>query len=748
MIDYIIPESNGEDNHREEALKWCIGLYRELGFSILPLEFRGKKALIPWKEYRYRKATEEEIEYWFENDPPKNIGVVGGKVSGNLVVLDFDRKELGREFIKRHPNLQTLIVETGKGYHVYLRTKKTTLTSRIQSLGLDIRGEGSYVVAPPSIHKNGKVYKFLDPSLRQVMLIDSLKDFDFRSMREQYQLERRGRKKHIRGTVDFDPKVRELLNEALSTAKLGTRNTTGFALLRKLRDRGIPKEIAKDVILTYADGVRTRGDHLYTREEALASLDQVYKHPPRYKETQDFTVTKEEVIDFTTIVTEEQFTDRRFAERFKARQWDTVRYCRGLGWFIWDGRIWSSELPLTPKIDEVVRDFYLEAWGSLDERTRNTFGKIALKGESYQRRKRMLEIAKERLLFSPVSFDKDPLLLNCLNGTLNLQTGEFYPHKKEDYITKMANVEYDPKAQCPMWLQFLEEIMAGSREKILYLQKAVGYSLTGDTSERCFFLCYGIKNNGKSTFLSVIKQILGDYAKETPIESLMLKHGERIPNDIARLRGARLVTAREGEEGQRFNASLIKTMTGGTDIMTARFLHAEFFEFHPQFKLWLATNHKPIIRATDAAMWERVRLVPFTVIIPEERQDKHLAEKLIEEAPGILNWALEGCRIWLAKKGLDTPAEITSATEQYREEMDDIGRWIEENCLIGGSFQSFARDLYQDYQLWCQTNGVSYVSKHLFSRYLQSKGFERRRSKEGIVYLSIKLRESSQYRPI
>ena len=205
-----------------------------------------------------------------------------------------------------------------------------------------------------------------------------------------------------------------------------------------------------------------------------------------------------------------------------------------------------------------------------------------------------------------------------------------------------------------------------------YVQTAVGYSLTGLTSEQCFFVLHGLGDNGKTKLMETIKALMGDYATQTPTETFLVKgRGGQIPNDIAALRGARLVTSVEVDAGRHLSEALIKQVTG-EDEVTARFLYKELFTFKPQFKLWLATNHKPVIRGSEHAIWRRIRLIPFTVKIPEAEQDKTLGNKLLSELPGILNWALEGCRLWQAE-GLTAPAAVQAATQEYREEMDVLG---------------------------------------------------------------------------
>lgn len=235
--------------------------------------------------------------------------------------------------------------------------------------------------------------------------------------------------------------------------------------------------------------------------------------------------------------------------------------------------------------------------------------------------------------------------------------------------------------------------------------------------------------------------LCGDFAMRIATEALMVKKGESIPNDIARLRGARLVAASESDEGRRLSEALIKQLTGG-DTITARFMRAEWFDFRPQFKVWLATNHKPLVRGTDNAIWDRLRLIPFDVRIPEAQRDQHLLATLRAELPGILNWALEGARAW-QNGGLQPPDVVLAATEGYRAEMDVLGEWLAERCVLGERESAGATDLYTSYQRWAESSGEHVMSQTALGRRLMERGFDRRRSASGQVWHGVSLRPTA-----
>ena len=287
-------------------------------------------------------------------------------------------------------------------------------------------------------------------------------------------------------------------------------------------------------------------------------------------------------------------------------------------------------------------------------------------------------------------------------------------------------------------MKFLDRVFAGRADLTRFLRKAIGYCLTGLTSEQCAFLLYGLGANGKSTLLKILSHILGEYWRQMRTETLMLRRGsDAIPNDIAALFGARLATAVETENGRRLAESVIKQMTGG-DTMTARFLHREFFDFDPQFKIWLACNHKPRISGTDLAIWRRIRLIPFTVTIPEDERDLDLLNKLRAELPGILAWAVAGCQLW-QEHGLNPPEEVVTATNEYREESDSIAQFIEESCVVGAEETVSKNGLYEAYQKWAEQSGERPLTKKGLGSKLLEKGFKEDRTEKSRFWVGIGL---------
>src|SRR5215217_5920695 len=378
---------------------------------------------------------------------------------------------------------------------------------------------------------------------------------------------------------------------------------------------------------------------------------------------------------------------------------------------------------------ERVRGIYREASDAEDEDRRKALAKHATASESETRIRAMIELAKSEVPISPDKLDADPWLLNVLNGTIDLRTGELREHRREDLITKLAPVEYDPQAKAPTWEVFLGRVLP-SEDLRGFVQRAAGYSATGGTSEQCLFIHHGPGANGKSTFQETITAALGDYAMRTPTETLLVKRSGGVPNDVARLKGARFVTASETEEGRRLAESLVKDLTG-QDTISARFMWAEWFDFKPTHALHLSTNHKPEIRGTDPAIWRRIRLIPWAVTIPPAEQDRKLAEKLREELPGVLAWIVRGCLEW-QREGLQAPEEVRQATKAYRTEMDILAAFLADCCLRDEDEDAFAGELWGAWKRWCEETGEQAGSQKRFGGRLAERGFlNHRDSKTG-----------------
>lgn len=356
-----------------------------------------------------------------------------------------------------------------------------------------------------------------------------------------------------------------------------------------------------------------------------------------------------------------------------------------------------------------------------------------------------LEVAKRILPIATVAadYDQGQFLLTVRNGTLDLKIGLLRPAWPEDLITRAVPVVYDPSAECPRWLQFLDEIFAGDAELIQFIQRAVGYSLTGDTQEQCLFILHGNGANGKTTFLETVRKLLGAHATTTPFATFMVQRQVGAPrNDLAALVGTRLVIASEAGQDASFDEAIVKQATG-SDTISCRFLYGEFFEYQPRFKIWLATNYKPIIRGNDNAIWRRIRLIPFNQQFKADKRDPLLLEKLRAELPGILAWAVTGCLEW-QQSGLGRPQTVVDATQEYRQESDQVGRFLSEQCVAGAARTVAASPLYEAYVRWCQRRGEKYLANNLFAAGIGKFGFQKKRTNRGYVYQGIRLRSAEE----
>jgi P4 family phage/plasmid primase-like protien len=423
----------------------------------------------------------------------------------------------------------------------------------------------------------------------------------------------------------------------------------------------------------------------------------------------------------------EPLTDAGNAQRLVRLFGGNFRYCREFTrWFIWNGKYWEpdSDGAIVRYTIDSARRMLVEANGieSLEQRER--FAKWAFASESKVRIDAAIKIAQsvEGVTIHPDQMDKDPFLFNVANCTINLKTGEQQSHSRANLITKRSKVRFlEKRLQCPAWMKFLYEIMAGNRELIDYLQRVIGYCLTGDTREQCLFFLHGYGANGKSTFINVLTLILGDYAIQTSSETFMIKQstGGATP-ELAALDGGRIVTANETEDGKQLAESTIKQLCGG-DPITVRMLYGSPFSFYPAFKIWIAGNHKPQIRGGDLGIWRRIHLIPFIVTFPPEKQDKQLYNRLKAELPAILQWAVEGCLKW-QEQGLAPPAEVISAVEDYRENMDSIGQWLDECCEYGPGLVASSGALYASYKQWAMSAGQRPLSKKRLGDALRMRG--------------------------
>ena len=429
-----------------------------------------------------------------------------------------------------------------------------------------------------------------------------------------------------------------------------------------------------------------------------------------------------------------RFSEDALASTFADQHSDAWRYVAGWGqWLTWTGRIWKRE--------DTLQAFDLARQVCRAAAVRSPSSKVRTKLSAASTVAAVERLARSDRRHATTTdvWDRDPWLFNTTAGVLDLRSGQSQPHDQALCMTKIAAAA--PKGNCPTWLSFLDTVTGGDTELQSYLQRMAGYCLTGVTSEHALFFLYGTGANGKSVFANTLTEILGDYATVAPMDMFMASHGDRHPTDMAGLRGARVVTSIETEQGSRWAESKLKALTGG-DKITARFMRQDFFEFIPQFKLLIVGNHKPTIRNVDEAMKRRLHMVPFTVTIPAAKRDKRLPDRLLAERDGILAWALQGCLEW-QQHGLRPPPAVMAATEDYFEAEDALGRWIEERCETGNkAFWAGSTDLFNSWKSWAEANGEYAGSMKRFSETLTTRGFEKFKSMTTRGYRGIKIKDT------
>lgn len=397
-------------------------------------------------------------------------------------------------------------------------------------------------------------------------------------------------------------------------------------------------------------------------------------------------------------------------------------------WVVWDGRRFRTDVTgEVPRMAKAVTEAILDE--ARDHRDDRLF-RWGIRSQSSASLNNMVTVAatEPTVPVLVTELDAHPMLLTAANVTIDLATGRGRPHQHRDLITRATDVPYDPDATCPTWLAFLEQVIPDVDTRT-FIQRAVGYSLTGDVSEQVLFILHGSGANGKSVFAEVLQHVMGDHAAPAPPRLLVIEKHSEHPTAVADLQGRRLVVAQEVEQGHRLDESLVKLLTGG-DSLKARFMRQDFWSFKPSHKLWMCVNHKPRIRGTDHGIWRRIRLVPFTTTIPDDAQDKHLAARLKREAPGILAWAVRGCLDW-QRHGLGIPTAVAQATDAYRLEQDLVGQYLAENTITGAGCSVRSTVLYEAYVAWCSANGLDHpLSQKALAQQLSERGYEHGKNRQ------------------
>ncbi len=680
----------------------------ELGWPVFPVN--GK---IPVTRHGFKDATVDAaaIEASWRKNPRAGIGLRCGLKGAGLFAVDIDPRHGGNvaALLERGALPPTVESETGGGGTHLLFRQDQSVKSRAGVLpGIDVRGDGGYIVVPPSPHESGVPYRWLDghaPNDLEVAtpppwLLDLLAG-------TQAGAPHASPAPHASSVPDGgDGSIPE-----------GSRNETLMSIGGTLRHGGFEEDA---IFLVLSEVNKTKCVSPLPEPEVRA----IAKSVARYR-------------------TNRPMTDAGNAERFAGKNGGDVRFVQSWDkWLVWNEKFWSCDAraAVLRRAKLTARGILGEAAACKDDGRQQQLAKWWKASESSGKLSSMLALAKaeEGIAVSHETFDVRDLLLNVENGTIDLESGKLGPHEREHLLTKCAPVPYDQSAKCPQWRAFLDRVMGGNKKLVAFLQRAVGYSLTGSTSEQVLFFLHGAGANGKSTFCHVLLDLLGPYGTVGAPNMLLAKRGEAHPTEQADLFGARAVVLQEVEAGRAWAEVTLKQLTGG-DTVKARHMREDFWSFRPTHKFWVAANHKPAVRGTDYAVWRRLLLVPFTVTIPRKEQDPDLLDKLRAELPGILRWAVDGAVSWKDAGGLFPPPEVTIATEEYRCAEDLVAQFVNECCEKEAGVTAPGGALYDAYVNWCRATGESAMSNRRFGDRLTEQGFPPKHVKAGIARQGLRL---------
>ena len=720
-----IPQLTDNQKNTLNYYKWL-----STNFSLIPISLNSKAPTEKaWPQWCLEKRPFQELDFIKMNLNGEiqimNAGVATGPASG-VIVVDIDDPQGFQQWTNdreiNNPLPDTFTVKSGgKSDHFYYRypTDGNEYGKRNIKGIFDVLGIGAQAIAPGSIHpKTGNRYtikKQLPISEAPKWVLDLLLKKDKNPEMQQEQIQSQPEIKTI-------PQI-NLQTQNSSTIFQGERNSQLASLAGTMREKGMSQQAI---------------------EAALQKENFVRCNPPL--DEAEITKISTSICKYKPGEPQRKFKTSELgnAERLISKFGDDLLYCpQKKSWYTWTGRRWkkdeSKAINIYAKI--TIREIYQEAALLTNTETKKKLFGHALKSESKLGIENMVELAKSETGVSVHlnEFDNIPYLLNCLNGTIDLRTGQLNAHNREDLLTHMINVDYNKPADCPKFKRFIDQIMNNNGNLVSYVQKIIGYSLTGYTREQCYFVFYGSGSNGKSTLLNVLRELLGSFVKNIDFNSLTYS-GHSARGDLARLISARVVTCVEVEPKKVVNETVINRITGG-DPITVKKMYCDPFEYVPKYKIIIAGNDKPNLEGLKHATWRRIRLIPFNVQFEKGKglNDK-LTEELLEELPGILNWAVEGCLEW-QKGGLVPPKEVEAATSAYRMEKDTVIEFLKDACIENPQASVKSTILYQSYQSWCLNNDKFTLGKKIFGESLKNKGF-RKEKKQGMeqwigIYLKI-----------
>ncbi|HZZ28845.1 MAG TPA: phage/plasmid primase, P4 family [Pirellulales bacterium] len=666
------------------------------------------------------------IRKWWTRWPNANIGIVTGAESG-IVVVDEDERHAGNESLaaleqEHGPLPPTAKQQTGAGFHFVFKHPGGKIGNRSGVRpGIDIRADNGYIVAAPSRHANGNTYQWIVPP-------DNLAEMP------NWLL-----------TLINPPKP-----AAMPTATQPPGNLyDALAAMRKIKM--VDANDGSRRLLTYCCRAV---EHNLSDDDAIHAIRIMHSEQPFPKAWSDDEIRRRlrdaektedrgSVFNGPDLWQAEGRTDAANAQRFVRRYGANSRWCNPTRtWYRWTGKNWGEDQSCGIEAD--AKQFSRELWREAGKITADPDASDQLKKQviafvkasnSANGIRNMIALAKSEpgMTILPCQFDTDAYMLNCNNGTLNLKTGKLQRHRREDLLTKIVAVDYNASEQCPLFVAFLEGVFGGSKNLIKFIQRLLGYILTGDVSEQALMIFHGAGSNGKSTLLTLLLALLAEYGCKAPEKLLTAKKHDSHPTELAKLFGKRLVVANEVDDGAELSEARLKDLTGG-DRLTARRMNEDFWDFDPSHKIILASNYKPTVRGGHA-IWRRLRLVPFNQKYwsrskgetgPAELEaDSQLAEKLKIEYPGILAWLVAGCLAW-QRDGLGVPPEVNEATENYRKSEDSLTAFIDACCEMMPNATANVSAVAESYREFSGDN----ITSSKLTKLLTGRGFIKEKSSD------------------
>jgi putative DNA primase/helicase len=719
--------SSGSGRPSARALLDAARDYLARGWRPLPLPARAKAPRT--RGWQHLRLTEAELAEHFGRTPG-NIGVLLGEPSGGLVDVDLDSPEALALAERLLPPTASRFGRPSKpGSHRLYVAHPLPETEQFIDAGVDgtrpgamlveLRATGAQTVFPPSIHPGG----------------------------ESVQWAEDGEPGRVTGA-----ELRARLARLAAAASLarhwpgaGVRHHAALAAGGFLLRCGLDAAVATEMVGAAARfaGDEEWADRSAAVESTAAALGRgdAVTGGPRLAEClrgdgARVVARIRQWLGATEPDEAPTSTDAGNAIRFARRHGAGARYCyEWQSWLLWTGTHWQRDAGagIMRLAKETARAIYREATLAPGEDARRRLVAWAARSESEPGLRRMLALAQSELPVKPSELDADPFVLNCPNGTLELRTLHLRAHRREDFLTKVTAAPYAPDARNAIWEGFLARSLPAEGLRA-YVQRVAGYALTGSTAEEKLFLVHGPTAGGKSTFLGALRRAWGDYATTADFSTFTTRRGEVGPrDDLARLHGARLVVSAEVTDGTRLAENVVKTWSGG-DLVVARRLYQETFEFAPQCKLVVAANHRPHARDDDDALWRRIVEIPFAKSLPAAERDPDVKAALMDPAragTSILAWAAQGAADWFAN-GLGSAPEIDAATARYRAEMDPLADFFKDACVLDPDGELPASMLRQEYEIWCRDSGVRFpLSARKLAARLEARGCRQRRGHAG-----------------